>query len=108
MVPYYHITPYKNIDSIMRQGLVPQIGNRSTKQQEEHPAVFLFNDRVSVEDAIMNWYGDEFDDGTKFAVIQIHLPKCMLVNLTHCTVVGYESKYHGVIDPRWITHIQII
>lgn len=104
---YYHVTPYSNLDSIIRKGLIPQIGPLSKKQQELHAAVFLFNNEISAEDAIVNWYGDEFDEDTKLAIIQVNIPINRQSNLVYCEEVGYESQYHGVIDPRWLTHIRI-
>lgn len=108
MIKYYHVTPYQNIDSIMQNGIIPQIGPLSKKLREPHPAVFLFNDIISAEEAIMNWYGNEFSEDTKFAMIHINLPINQHTNLTYDGRVGYECQYHGIIDSRWITHIIIV
>ena len=58
----YHVTPTKNLKSIAKQGLVPTIGDRSSQIAGEKSGIYVFPDRASAEDAVMNWLGDEFDD----------------------------------------------
>ena len=58
----YHVTPTKNLKSIAKQGLVPTIGDRSSQIAGEESGIYVFPDRASAEDAVMNWLGDEFDD----------------------------------------------
>lgn len=58
----YHVTPTKNLESIFKQGLKPTLGDRSSKISGEQKGVYLFLDKISAEDAVMNWLGDEFDD----------------------------------------------
>jgi pyrimidine deaminase RibD-like protein len=58
----YHVTPTKNLKSIVKQGLVPTIGDRSSQIAGEKSGIYVFPDRASAEDAVMNWLGDEFDD----------------------------------------------
>ena len=53
----YHVTPSSNLESIMREGLVPKIGDRSYKVDEQHPAVYLFPNMEEVENALMRRYG---------------------------------------------------
>ena len=57
----YHVTPKKNVPSIIRDGLIPQVGDRSAAMAET-PAIYLFPSREHAEDAVMNWLGDEFED----------------------------------------------
>ena len=58
----YHVTPTKNLKSIAKQGLTPAVGGRSSKISGEQKGIYVFPDKVSAEDAVMNWLGDEFDD----------------------------------------------
>lgn len=58
----YHVTPAKNLPSILRHGLTPNVGSRAAKIYGEQSGIFCFPDKVSVEDAMMNWLGDQFED----------------------------------------------
>jgi hypothetical protein len=68
---YYHVTPYENLKSIKSKGLIPQLGQRSSAMNIEHVGVFCFKSIEDVEDALMNWLGDEFDDDTQLAILKI-------------------------------------
>lgn len=57
----YHVTPTRNVKSILVKGLIPSIGQRSA-QLETESNLFLFPTKDAAEDAVMNWLGDEFDD----------------------------------------------
>lgn len=76
---YYHVTPFGNIDSILREGLLPLTGERSIKIGEIEPAVYLFESFAACEDALMGWLGEEFEDYGKLVVFEINLPRCMEV-----------------------------
>jgi hypothetical protein len=67
----YHVTLADNLDSIMSRGLIPQIGDRARKIEGEKPAVYCFPDKVSMEDAVMNWLGDEYDEDDQLALLEI-------------------------------------
>lgn len=58
----YHVTPTKNLKSIAKQGLVPTVGDRTSQIAGEKFGIYVFPDKISAEDAVMNWLGDEFDD----------------------------------------------
>lgn len=68
----YHVTPAVNVPAIMSQGLQPQVGDRSNKIQGETPAVYCFSDTNSLEDAMMNWLGDEFGEDEDLALLEIN------------------------------------
>jgi hypothetical protein len=68
----YHVTPAKNVPFIMNQGLYPRVGDRSNKIQGETPAVYCFPDTNSLEDAMMNWLGDEFGEDEELALLEIN------------------------------------
>jgi len=67
----YHVTPAVNVPTIMSRGLIPQVGDRSNKIQGETPAVYCFPDTNSLEDAMMNWLGDEFGEDEDLALLEI-------------------------------------
>lgn len=69
----YHITEKKNLIKIMGEGLIPRIGDRSQSLGEEKELVYLFPDLDSVEDALMNWLGDEFGEDTVLVVLEVNL-----------------------------------
>jgi hypothetical protein len=72
---FYHVTSANNIPSILKNGLVPQIGNRSAKIHEDQPEIFMFADIASLEDAMQNWLLDEFDEDEPLKILKITLPE---------------------------------
>jgi hypothetical protein len=58
----FHVTPKENIESILKNGLIPQIGYRSRKIEEKNAAIYFFINKEECENALGNWLGDEFDD----------------------------------------------
>lgn len=76
-MPYWHVTPTENLPGILRDGLMPQVGPRSSDLGEEEPAVYLFTDLASVETALSNWLGEWFEDEpeeARLALIEVTLP----------------------------------
>lgn len=75
---YYHITLAENIESICKNGLVPQIGARSVEAGESNPAVFLFRFRGDAEDSLGcwlgKWYGEHYGEDWEPVIIQVRLP----------------------------------
>lgn len=58
----YHVTPTRNLESIFRDGLRPQIGPRSELLGEAKEMVYFFGSMQAVEDALSNWLGEALDD----------------------------------------------
>lgn len=71
---YYHVTTKKALDKIKKEGLQPQIGQRSQKIGEVFPAIYLFTTRDDMEDAIYNWLGEELENEEIYS-LKIDLPK---------------------------------
>ena len=67
----YHVTPTKNVKTIMWNGLHPQIGDRSSKIAGESNGVFVFTSKADAENAVMNWLGDEFDEYEELTLLAI-------------------------------------
>lgn len=64
----FHVTPKKNLTSILKNGLLPQIGERSSQlnpdgiQLESVPRVYLFPTRNDCDTALYQWLGEQFED----------------------------------------------
>ena len=54
----FHVTEAENVASILRDGLTPQIGDRSRELGETLPAVYAFPTAQACHDALMNWLGE--------------------------------------------------
>lgn len=67
----FHITPSATLPSILTEGLLPLVGPRSALLYEPAPAIYLFPDRASAEDALSSWMGDVFDEDEQFALLEI-------------------------------------
>ena len=94
---YYHVTHADNLDSIMRVGLRPSIGNRASAYGEDTPMVYLFGHREDVDNALMNWLGDEFDDDVALVVLQVECDSVV------CGDVAYEYVCFETIAPECIS-----
>lgn len=94
---YYHVTPADNLDSIMRVGLRPRIGERASAYGEDAPKVYLFGHRKNVDNALMNWLGDEFDNDVALAVLQVECDSVVRGD------VDYEFVCFDVIAPECIS-----
>ena len=71
MFAAYHVTRAENIGSIMKDGLVPAIGERSEKLGEQTPAVYLFTSLENMDNALWNWLGEEFEEENEAAGFEI-------------------------------------
>lgn len=59
MVDVWHVTEKQNVPNILQNGLEPRIGKSSKSAGEQKPAIYVFPDELSMEDAVTNWLGDE-------------------------------------------------
>lgn len=90
MYDYYHVTPARNLAKISKKGLMPAIGERSAKL-ENNPAIYLFNTLEDVSNALMNWLSDEFDE-EQLALLKVSLD-------TPPADSHYETVIDSVIPP---------
>lgn len=95
---YFHVTPATNLPGILKDGLRPSRGPRSTsvESSEDEPLIFAFEDLASVEDALMNWLGDAFDD-EPLALLALHPDQAPI-----STAAGYEVAFKCPIPPSKI------
>jgi len=82
---FWHATPSDNVDSILCDGLEPRIGPRSKVLGEPVPAIYFFDSRELLEDAIGQWLGDSFEEEgiTSLAVISIVIGEAELAGHLH-------------------------
>ena len=95
---YYHVTPTRNVKSILKDGLRPSVGKSSEKMKEK-PSTFLFKSKEDAHDAVMNWLGDEHDE--PLSMLKVKLPKHIKV---HKTDAEYERQVHDHIPAEHISH----
>lgn len=67
----YHVTPTKNVPSIMTYGLQPKLGARSEKAGEIIPAIYLFRFAADVKDSVTNWLGDESPKSEEYSLLAV-------------------------------------
>ena len=125
----YHVTPTKNLKSIAKQGLTPTVGDRTSQIESEKSGIYVFPDRTSAEDAVMNWLGDEFDDepltmlkidvsglekniskGADYELIVgtvIEPSRIKKVNIQLEEASGYIPSYAERNDPRFKTALTV-
>lgn len=72
---YFHVTLKQNMGSILANGLIAQIGERSKEIGESQEAVYLFPNREEMETALANWLGECFEDDDDLVILQIDLPE---------------------------------
>lgn len=68
---YYHVTAKTSLPSILKLGLEPRIGERSLRLGETEKAVYCFRDKASVEDALMGWMADVFDEDEELVILEL-------------------------------------
>jgi hypothetical protein len=98
---FYHVTTEDNYNNIMKDGILPQIGQRSINV-ETKPQIFLFVDKSSMEDAVMNWLTDEFDEDENLVVLQVTLPQDFPIKVN-----GSEVTTDIPIPPKYIQKTNI-
>ena len=94
---YYHVTPTANVPRIMSEGLIPQRGPRS-KRMADH-GIFLFEDMETMEDALSNWLGDEFEEDEPLTLLGVELPPNADIAPE---TVGFEINVLSSIPPEFI------
>ena len=67
----YHVTPVQNLDAILREGIKPQIGERSLELGESNPVVYLFATVTDMEDA--QWLYECFEEDEELVVLEVYI-----------------------------------
>lgn len=102
MQPLYHIARQRDLPSIRKHGLVPQLGPRSTDARESVPAVFLFSDYQALEDGA-EWYMELFPDNEPLVCLEIRLPPSYQEALLCDPLTGWETQCRTNIPWKYIT-----
>lgn len=58
----FHVTLSSALPAILEEGLKPLIGPRAERLGEVVPAVYCFGDREAVEDGLMGWMAESFEE----------------------------------------------
>jgi hypothetical protein len=96
---YYHITEMENLETILKEGLKPQIGPRARDLGEKVEAVYLFPTMSDLEDALMSpWGAEAWDEDLDHAIIEVTLPEN--VRIGQGTDVDYEVSCLDHIGPE--------
>lgn len=97
----FYITQHENLPSIMKKGLIPQIGDRA-KQIENSDGIYLFESKEMAEDALMNWLGDEYDENEHLSMLRITIPNegVKNFNIKHD---GFSVVFYSTISPEYIS-----
>ena len=103
MDTYYHITTPSAWEKIQQEGLIPQLGERSKKVNEQSPAVFLFESRAAMEDAYFGWLGDEYEKETKLVILAVKPPKGLI--LDESVACAGEVRCYNSLLPECITFL---
>ena len=103
METLYHITPAKNLRRILKNGLKPKIGRLSRQAQEKTPKIYLFRNLTDTEDALANWFGKQFDEEERLAILEIVFPKRKIKT----EQFGFEVTTHHRIPPDYIKLLRI-
>lgn len=69
----FHVTTAAALPSILSTGLEPRIGPRSVELGEDRPAVYFFETLSDVEQGLMNWMTDVFDEAEDIVVLEVDI-----------------------------------
>lgn len=58
----FHVALSSALPAILEEGLLPLIGPRAEQLGEVAPAVYCFGDREAVEDGLMGWMAESFEE----------------------------------------------
>lgn len=67
----YHVSPLKNLSSILNYGFQPSRGPRSKLFGEQTDQVYFFNGREAFEQGLSNWLDNTFDEEEPLIVFKL-------------------------------------
>ena len=96
----FHVTPISNVKSILKDGLLPQLGERSQQVEDEKEGVFMFSNYESCEHALCNWLGEEFEELEEELIT-------LKIELANEFPLEQETEWEMIsrktIDPKYIS-----
>ena len=106
---YYHVTLAKNVNSNLKEGLIPKIGERSLEIGEKEPLVYLFPNQEDMECAVMqwlgDWYEDEYGENVKLACLKVEVPYQFPIENGE---VEYECTSKYTIPSKYISFFKYV
>lgn len=98
----YHVTPTRNVVSILPEGLLPRIGLRSQLRSEAKPKVRFFSSLEGIENLHTDWPGEEPGFLTVPAVdpSAIQLDPCTVIEHSCLTTISPEKISPAFLDDR--------
>lgn len=103
MKKYYHVTKKENLELILKNGLIPQVGERSLDCGENEPLVYLFPTKEDMNFALGGWLGDCFDEDEELVSLELTLPDTFPI---YEGDVEYEAISKVIIPSKYITDIR--
>jgi RNA:NAD 2'-phosphotransferase (TPT1/KptA family) len=93
----YHVTKKEKEDSILKHGLIPQIGENSI-EVEDAKAVFLFTSFDEMEMGLMNWFLDRFEETDILSILEVEITEDQF----ELYVGAWEVTVFETIPPEFI------
>lgn len=104
---FYHVTLKNNLDNILKNGLIPQIGTLSQAANETINRIYLFPTIDDMNTALSSWLGETIDnifgETTECCSLQINLPDNFPVIQED---VPYEAYSYIPIPPEYISYFK--
>jgi len=97
----YHVTLRENLSSILNNGLIPSIGERSSQLTEDSlplesiKRVYLFPTKDDCDTALGQWLGDEFEDVEEDGLVIIEVDLSGIKTESDC---AFEVSVKEVIN----------
>lgn len=100
----FHVTPTKNLDSILLDGLKPVEPDGLNFQ--EIPGVYLFPTRGDMDTALSSWFGELFEDDEEIAVLTIDVTDLPILKPGSVGVAPFEAVSLNTISPDRIVKVE--
>jgi hypothetical protein len=91
-----------NLESILKHGLIPKIGDISRISGETIERIYMFPDEVAMENAVCTWLGDYLDQmygDAECCVLELNLPDDFPITSGDAE---YELCSKETIPPQYI------
>lgn len=97
LVTLYHVTTSESLNSIFKQGLIPQVGDNAFDCGEKKPAIYFFPTKDTMNDALGGWMGDLLEDnGEDGYCLTVHVP----VDQVQDSTVDWEKLSYQPVAPE--------
>lgn len=88
----FHITPSRNLSSIMKYGLQPNNIKRGKFAADNEPAIYLFKTVEDAEDGVMNWLGDLYDETERLALLSVKVDSASIKQDPELELSAYITR----------------